>query len=119
MFYIILTILFVGAMVYDTIPGIVEIISQLYISLALLFIYLSLNNGSIRIYVESAEKNIPHSIKGFSIGVSLLKNTVIAILIGCVSFFVWIIAFFFFMKEWLNIVYDELTSHPFLREKGY
>jgi hypothetical protein len=29
------------------------------------------------------------------------------------------IAFFFFLKEWLNIIYDELVGHPFLdMQKG-
>ncbi|MBM7621386.1 putative ABC-type exoprotein transport system permease subunit [Bacillus tianshenii] len=93
LFYIFLTILFVGAMVYDSIPEIVEIISQLPFGLTILLIYLLLNNGSIRIFVEAADsyffihrKDVPQSIKGFSICVSLLKNTVISILIGCVSF---------------------------------
>lgn len=91
--YIILTILFVGAMVYDSIPKIFEIISQLPFGLTLFLIYLIMNTGAIRIYVESADsyffvhrKSVLKSLKGYCIGAAILKNTVVSVPIALLSY---------------------------------
>ncbi|WP_078379342.1 ABC transporter permease [Sutcliffiella halmapala] len=92
--YSILTILFLGALLYDSFSSILGIIRKLPLVLTLFFLYLIIWKGSIRVLVEQADsyfflyrKDILQKLKGYSVLASLFTNGIKSLLLALFSFY--------------------------------
>ncbi|QFT90256.1 Bacterial ABC transporter protein EcsB [Bacillus sp. THAF10] len=109
-FYLSLFILFMGAMFYDMLPGILGILEETPSILILVMLYFFAWNGSIRIYFQEADSyffirrsDLLKGIKLYSLIASLFKTLLKAILLGSVFYYLLMLSQSFQLKfiDWL------------------